>query len=135
MGVIEAKVSEDLAEGRMIKTSYAEAKTKYGENLLIGALGLVEEGQDKFRLIHDGTHKVLINNRIHARDMLPCPIVYDIAAEMAAVEDQAEAHLAIVWDFKSAHRLIQVDPQDWACRLALWPILGMGHRCQTMKSY
>ncbi len=76
--VIEAKISEDIAEGRMIRTSYAEAKTKYGENLL------VEEGQEKFRLIHDGTHKVLINNRIRARDKLPSPIVYDIAAEMAA---------------------------------------------------
>jgi hypothetical protein len=119
--VIEAKVNEDLAAGRMIKMSYAEAKAKYGEDLLLGALGLVEEALDKFRLIHDATHKVLINNRIRARDMLPSPIVYDIAAEMASIEAQGVPHLAIVWDFKSAHRLIQVDPRDWglqACTMS-----------------
>jgi hypothetical protein len=97
----------------MIQTTYGEAKAKYGDDLLLGALGLVEEGDEKFRLIHDATHKVRINNRIRTRDQTPSPMINDIAAEMAEVEDEPESHLAIVWDFKSAHRLIQVDARDW----------------------
>ena len=76
LAVIEEKVKEDLAGGRMVKTTYKEAKKKFGDHLLIGALGLVEEGQDKFRL--DGTHKVLINNRIRARDQLRSPMVNEL---------------------------------------------------------
>ena len=34
-------------------------------------MGVIEEGTDKFRLIHSGTHHTLINNRIRARDHIP----------------------------------------------------------------
>ncbi len=88
---------------------------------MIGALGLVDEGKEKFRLIHDGTHRVLIKNHMRTLDHLPSPMVSDISAETVEVEEQREAHIALVWDFKSAHRLVQVAPQDWglqACTLA-----------------
>jgi hypothetical protein len=119
--VLESKVQEDVAEGRMKKMTFQEAKRIYGQDLLIGAMGLVDEGKEKFRLIHDGTHRVLINNRIRTLDHLPSPMVSDISAEMAEVEETGEAHLALVWDFKSAHRLVQVSPLGWglqACTLA-----------------
>ena len=35
-----------------------EAKERFGSRLLIGAMGIIEEGKDKFRLIHGGTHTV-----------------------------------------------------------------------------
>ncbi len=57
LDVIQQKVQEDVVAGRMKKTTYAEAKKTHGDALLIGALGLVDEGQDQFRLIHDGTHR------------------------------------------------------------------------------
>ena len=40
---------------------------------------------------------------------------------MAEVEDMGESHIALVWDFKTAHRIVQVHPDDWglqACTLA-----------------
>ncbi len=52
---------------------------------------------------------------------MPSPMVYDISAEMAEIEDMGESHIAVVWDFKSAHRIVQVHPDDWglqACTLA-----------------
>ena len=41
------EVKEDEAAGRMIRMSYKSAKEEYGDRLLIGALGVVEEGSEK----------------------------------------------------------------------------------------
>ncbi len=52
---------------------------------------------------------------------MPSPMVTEISAELAEVEDLGESHIAVVWDFKSAHRIVQVHPDDWglqACTLA-----------------
>ena len=96
-------MQEDLQAGRMIETSFGEARKRYGDRLLVGAVGVVEEGREKIRLIHDGTHKTLINNHIRARDHIPGPLVGDIAAEMLDAEGDGEAQVGIVWDFASAH--------------------------------
>ncbi len=40
-------------------------------------------------------------------------MVTDISAEMAEIEDMGESHIAVVWDFKSAHRLVQVAAKEW----------------------
>ena len=120
MAFLETKVQEDLQSRRMIKTTFGEARLQYGERLLVGAVGVVEEGREKFRLIHDGTHKTLINNRIRTRDHIPGPLVGDIAAEMLDTEADGESQVGIVWDFASAHRVCQVHPVDWglqACTL------------------
>ena len=118
---IEEKVKEDVAAGRMIKTTYKEAKKEYGERLLIGALWVVEEGSEKFRLIHDGSHRTLVNHMIRARDHVPGPLVGDIAAMMKDAEDDNERSLGLVWDFTAAHRVVAVHKSDWglqACTLA-----------------
>ena len=81
----------------------------------------MEEGSDKFRLIHDGSHHTLINHRIRARDHVPGPLVGDVAALMQDAEDHADKSLGLVWDFTSAHRIVAVHEDDWglqACTLA-----------------
>ena len=93
-----------------------QVQEEFGQRLHIGSLGMVEEGVDKFRLIHDGTHQVLVNSRIRPRDHVPNPTVMDLAAEMA----ELEATVGLVWDFKSAHRLVPIRRFDWgllACTL------------------
>ncbi len=110
---MEKKVREDVAKGRMRKMTYKDANEMYGEDLLIGALGLVDEGKDKFRVIHDATHKVLVNNRFRTRDHQPSPMVTDISTEMAEVESTQERHLGRVWDCESAHRRVLVHPVEW----------------------
>lgn len=83
-GFLEKRVEEDLAAGRTRKLSCKDAKDLYKERLLIGAMGVIEEGQNKFQLIHDGTHSTFMNNR--ARDHLPGPLVGDLAAELQDLE-------------------------------------------------
>lgn len=73
LGFLEDKVKEDMVSGRMIKLSHKDAKAKYGCRLLLGAMDVIEEESEKFRLIHDGTHHTLTNNQRRARDHIPGP--------------------------------------------------------------
>lgn len=116
----QKKVAEDVANGRMRKLTYGEAKAKYGSRLLLGSLGVVEDGADKLRLIHDGSHHTIINHKIRARDHIPGPLVGDIAAELRDAERLSERNVGLVWDFASSHRIVLVHPEDWglqACTL------------------
>ena len=97
----------------MIRTTYKEAKRIYGEKLLIGALGLIEEGPEKFRLIHDGTHRILMNNRVRELGQVSSPMVNDLAAELPEIEEERKKHLGPSLDFEGAHRLILVAEDDW----------------------
>ena len=107
------KIKEDVTSGRMVRTTYGKAKAEYKERLHIGALGLVEEGDDNFRLIHDGTHLILVNNKMRVRDQQPSPMIQDVAAEAQEQEESGLKHMAIVWDYKSAHRIVDVAQEDW----------------------
>ena len=93
---LRVKIDEDLKAVRLIKMTFAEAKAKYGDRLLIGALGMVDEGNDRYRLIHDGTHVILVNNRIRTRDLVAFPLIQDIAVEMAEVQETKSSHIACV---------------------------------------
>ena len=84
--------------------TYGDAKRTYGEKLLIGALGMIEEGPETFRLIHDGTHSILMNNRVRVLDQVSSPMINDLAAEAAELEEERKRHLGLVWDFQGAHR-------------------------------
>ena len=119
---VKTKIKEDLLEKRMVLMSYGQAKALYGDRLHIGALGMVDEGGDKYRLIHDGTHLILVNNRIRPRELVSSPIIQDIATEMSEIQDTVSSHIALVWDFKSAHRIVAVNKADWglqACSLEI----------------
>lgn len=41
----------------------------------------------KFRLIHDGTHYTLVNNTIRVRDQQRSPMIQDISAELHEQEE------------------------------------------------
>lgn len=116
LGFLEAKVKEDVAAGRMITTTVGAARKKNGERFLVGAISVIEEGREKFRLVHDGTHKTFINNRIRARDHIPGPLVGDMAKDLQETDDEGMLHIGVVWDFASAHRVCQVHPSEWGSK-------------------
>ena len=89
------KIEKDLIAGRMIRTTYVAAKRIYGEKFLIGALGLIEEGPEKFRLIHDGTHLILMNNRVRVLDQVSSPMVNDLTAELSEIEEERKKRLGL----------------------------------------
>ena len=69
---IEALFREEADWGWMLEMKEEEAKEKYGNNLYLAGLGVVEE-KDKIRVVHDGTHGVHVNNRIKVRDHVKSP--------------------------------------------------------------
>ena len=123
---LSAKIKEDLISGRMIRTTYGAARRTYGEKLLIGALGMIEEGPETFRLIHDGTHRILMNNRVRVLDQVSSPMINDLAAEAAEIEEDRKQHLGLVWDFKGAHRIVAVAEEDWGLQACSEESLGPG---------
>ena len=56
---------EEEAEGRMFPISEKEAKKRYpGRSLRIAAQGAIPKGEGAYRIIHDATHGVQLNNEI-----------------------------------------------------------------------
>lgn len=97
----------------MPELAYKDGKARYGNNLLFGAMGVVEEGVDQFRLIHYGTHTIPIDSFIRARDHIQGPLVGDLVAELLDPEERDNKQLGLVWDLASAHRACQDHPDDW----------------------
>ena len=124
MVALKKKIAEDVIAGRMIRMTYGEAKRRFGDKVLLGALGLVEEGPEKFRLVHDGTHLILMNNRIRVLDKVSSPMVNDLAAELAEIEEERMRHLGLTWDFEGAHRIVLVAEEDWGLQACTEEKLG-----------
>ena len=71
--------------------------------------------------MQNNKHSLLCNNRVRVRDQVSSPLVGDIGAQLAEIQETQMPRLALVWDFKSAHRLVHVHPDDWwlqACTTA-----------------
>lgn len=111
--VLEAKLAEARFEGKVIDCTVKVARETYGSRLAVGALGLVQEGQDKWRLVWDGTHGIGVNTRTKQLDRVPHPSVSDIAAVMQVAEEEGEYLFGLALDYEGAHNLVQVHHDDW----------------------
>ena len=95
------------------------AKEKFGARLAIAALGVVEE-KDKIRVVHDGSHKVHVNHRIHVKDQIRCPGAGELRTLIQERMAVGAKSFAIFGDVSKAHRRIKVRESDWgfqACQL------------------
>ena len=109
---------EEEALGWMAEMSDEEARAKYGDNLYVAALGVVDEGE-KIRVVHDGTHGVQINHRIRPRDQIRCPSAGEIQEVLRGLRERGSKGFALMGDASKAHRRIKVREEDWgyqACR-------------------
>ena len=59
---IEKTFLEQDAEKLMVPVGFKNAKRTYGNRLRVAALGALEQAPSEFRVIHDGTHGVSVNN-------------------------------------------------------------------------
>jgi hypothetical protein len=69
---VEDLFKEEAKEGWMMEVTDEQAKAAYGSSLHVAALAVVVE-KDKIRVVHDGTNKVCVNNRIKVRDQIRSP--------------------------------------------------------------
>ena len=118
--LLEAFEKEE-SEGRMFPLSMAEARKRYpGSALRIAAQAVIPKPDHEFRVVHDGTHGVQVNNAIIMHDRLESPGAREVSAiqKLGAVSSE-KVLFGLVGDVKKAHRRYLHHPEHWgvlACR-------------------
>ena len=119
---IRAQLEQEVAEGMILQTTVGDARRRWGDHLVIAALGAVPKNreQSEWRLVYDASHGVELNHRIRVRDAVPCPAWPDITRVMAELaRDGQGKHFALAVDVAKAHRRIPIVEEEWgllACR-------------------
>ena len=118
---LEEAFAKEEAEGRMFPLSFAEARSRYpGDTLRIAAQAVIPKPDHDFRVVHDGTHGVQVNNQIVMLDRLESPGAREVSAiqKLGMVSDE-KVLFGLVGDVKKAHRRFLHHPEHWgvlACR-------------------
>jgi hypothetical protein len=102
--------------GMMFEMDLQVAKDSF-PNLHIAAQGAIQKGDDSWRVLHDGTHGVRINNSISLHDRTRMPTASDIRACMCECSDTGKTYLSMQADVRMAHRRVLHRKSDW-------PLLG-----------
>ncbi|CAE7417322.1 unnamed protein product [Symbiodinium sp. CCMP2592] len=118
---LEEAFTKEEAEGRMFPLSLAEAKTRFpGPALRIAAQAVIPKPDHEFRVVHDGTHGVHVNNEIVMLDRLESPGPREISSiQKLGMVAEEKVLFGLVGDVKKAHRRYLHHPEHWgvlACR-------------------
>lgn len=99
-------LDQEVAEGLMVRMDEREFVETFGENRAVAALAVLVEDEvtGKKRVIHDGTHGVMVNHRIRRRDKVRMPGPREKRALLEEYEAERVAVLSLVGDFAKAHR-------------------------------
>ncbi len=119
---VRRQLDEHVEQGLAFRLRADEARAKY-PSLQVASLGAVVKEDDagqvaSVRLVLDGTNGIDLNRRIRQRDQDRCPTVAD-ARRMQREQSRYGVVRGLAVDFKGAHRLPMVHPDDWkhqACR-------------------
>ena len=131
--VLKEELSKQIARGWMIPMTYSQAVRKFGEkSVAVAALAVIQEKTDQYRVLHDGSNLVQVNNRIHVQDAEQYPSAADVQCAIHFGNLELPI-LGMSTDVEKAHRQTPVDERDWglmACsteqmpaRLEGWQIL------------
>ena len=112
--VLKKQFTKDYASGRIVFWRLSEARAFYGDRLAVGALGVIEEGPEKFRIIHDGSHEIKVNHRIRVLDQLATPLAADMMSVQREIhDDQEPLWVTMAGDMTEAHRSVAIREDDW----------------------
>jgi hypothetical protein len=119
--ILEHQFREEEALGMMYEVDELAYRQQVDPSRLkIAAQGAIEKSDSSFRVVHDGTHGVMVNNHIRPQDQLRMPGAGDARAIMQADKDTQEVVFTLVADVSKAHRRVLIRPEDWSlqcCRL------------------
>ena len=117
--VLENQFQEESDLGFMFKMSLEDARREY-PRLRIAAQGAIEKADGSWRVLHDGTHGVRVNNEVKLRDQIRMPSAGD---QRSIMQESAEydpgVHFSVQFDVSKAHRRFLHRKADWgllACR-------------------
>jgi hypothetical protein len=119
---VRRQLDEHVEQGLAFRLSAGDARARYPA-LQVASLGAVVKEDDagqvtSVRLVLDGTNGIDLNRRIRQRDQDRCPTVAD-ARRVQREQSRYGRVRGLAVDFKGAHRLPMVHPEDWkhqACR-------------------
>ena len=111
--VLEEQFAEEEKLGMMFRISLSEAQLQYA-NLRIAAQGAIEKSDDSWRVLHDATHGVRLNNDTTIRDQIRMPSAGDQKTVMkeSAAHDEG-VHFSLQYDVKKAHRRFRHRRSEW----------------------
>ncbi|CAE7206607.1 unnamed protein product [Symbiodinium sp. CCMP2592] len=112
---LEEAFTKEEAEGRMFPLSLAEAKARFpGPALRIAAQAVIPKPDHEFRVVHDGTHEVHVNNEIVMLDRLESPGPREISSiQKLGMVAEEKVLFGLVGDVKKAHRRYLHHPEHW----------------------
>jgi hypothetical protein len=137
---LEEQFRVDEAEGMMFQEDETSLRRRYPTGMLrIAALGAIEKGPHSFRVVHDGTHGVRLNNEVKPRDQVRMPGPGEVRALLERASNTPGVHFSLSADISKAHRRFVNRESDWglqACRIRppnLWVnrvgTFGVGSAC------
>ena len=118
---LQEAFEKEEKEGRMFPLSLGEARKRYpGHTLRVAAQAVIPQPDNDFRVVHDGTHGVQVNNDVVMRDRLESPGAKEVSTlqKLGAVSDE-KVFFGVVGDVSKAHRRYLRHPEHWgvlACR-------------------
>jgi hypothetical protein len=111
--VLEKQFLEESELGMMYRSTLSEAKDEWSD-LRISAQGAIEKSDDSWRILHDATHGVNINNQTTIRDQLRMPSAADQRTVMQESAEHDEGpHFSLQFDVSKAHRRFLHKRKDW----------------------
>ena len=137
---LEELFQADARLGMMFEAPEAALREQYpGDRLRVAALGAIAKSETAFRVIHDATHGVHVNNQVQPRDQVRMPGPGEERVILQNCSVRPGVHFALEADVSQAHRRFKNREQDWglqACRLrpgTLWinrvGTFGVGSAC------
>ena len=117
---LERQFQEEADEGMMFKASEEQLRRQYpGNRLRIAALGAIQKNETSFRVVHDGTHGVRVNNAVRPRDQVRMPGPGEARTLLERASRDKDFSFLLAADVSKAHRRILNRKEDWglqACR-------------------
>lgn len=123
--LLEKQFEEERHLDMMILMRTEEARKQFpGDQLRISAQGAEKKPDGTYRVLHDATHGVRINNEVLIRDQVRMPGGGEARTVMKESSKHPGPHFSLMLDVKKAHRRVKTRKQDWglqACRTNLTP--------------
>ena len=111
--ILEGQFQEEAELGMMYRATLSEAKDEWID-LRISAQGAIEKNDESWRILHDATHGVNINNQTTIRDQLRMPSAGDQRTVMQESAEHDEGpHFSLQFDVSKAHRRFLHKRKDW----------------------
>ena len=111
---LERQFREEQDMGMMVEVTDEEARAMFpGDELRIASLAALEKDDDTFRVVHDGTHGVLVNPETRVRDQVRNPGAPDARGIFLHESGRKKRRILLKGDVSKAHRRCKTRPRDW----------------------